>query len=119
MNGYGILYYEDQRIAYEGEWKDDMFSGKGSLYNECVEMVSGEVLEEIKEGFGQVWVRYEGDFVRDVKEGVGQIDFSNKEKIIGQFRGDKLNGICTYFKKDGRCFTGLWVDNVLKNKMVV
>lgn len=34
MNGYGKLYYQSDRIAYEGEWLKDQFHGKGKLYNE-------------------------------------------------------------------------------------
>jgi len=33
MNGKGVLYYPDNSIAYEGEWKDDQLSGYGTLYN--------------------------------------------------------------------------------------
>lgn len=33
MNGYGKLFYQSGRIAYEGYWQNDQFDGKGTLYN--------------------------------------------------------------------------------------
>jgi len=33
MNGYGKLYYQSNTIAYEGDWVDDQFQGRGKLYN--------------------------------------------------------------------------------------
>lgn len=34
MNGKGILYYNKDFPAYDGEWCDDQFHGYGILYNE-------------------------------------------------------------------------------------
>jgi hypothetical protein len=34
MEGFGKLYYQSGKLAYEGEWKKDQFMGKGILYNE-------------------------------------------------------------------------------------
>lgn len=33
MEGNGRLVYQSQKVAYEGQWKNDQFSGKGILYN--------------------------------------------------------------------------------------
>ena len=33
MTGYGKLFYQSGRIAYEGYWENDKFDGKGTLYN--------------------------------------------------------------------------------------
>lgn len=40
MEGHGSLYYQSGKLAYEGEWMDDQFSGKGILYNEYPEQLS-------------------------------------------------------------------------------
>lgn len=32
-NGYGVLYYPDDKIAYEGNWSNGDFHGKGKLFN--------------------------------------------------------------------------------------
>jgi hypothetical protein len=34
MEGRGCLYYQSGKLAYEGEWVNDQFSGAGTLYNE-------------------------------------------------------------------------------------
>lgn len=34
MQGKGKLFYQSGKLAYEGEWYSDQFSGKGTLYNE-------------------------------------------------------------------------------------
>jgi hypothetical protein len=31
--GKGVLKYPDGRVKYEGNWKDDLFSGDGCLYH--------------------------------------------------------------------------------------
>jgi hypothetical protein len=32
MDGYGKLYYQSGKIAYEGNWHDDQFQGFGKKY---------------------------------------------------------------------------------------
>lgn len=34
MDGKGVLYYPNNSIAYDGEWKEDQLEGIGTLYNE-------------------------------------------------------------------------------------
>lgn len=34
MEGFGKLYYQSGKIAYEGQWRNDQFYGNGILYNE-------------------------------------------------------------------------------------
>lgn len=34
MNGWGKLYYNCGKIAYEGYWKNDEFHGFGKVYND-------------------------------------------------------------------------------------
>ena len=34
MDGYGKLYYEGGKLAYEGEWSQDEFNGIGKVYND-------------------------------------------------------------------------------------
>jgi hypothetical protein len=33
MEGFGTLYYQSNRKAFEGMWLNDQFQGKGKLYN--------------------------------------------------------------------------------------
>ena len=41
MNGYGTLYYNEGSIAYQGNWVNDEFQGKGILYNDSIENIKG------------------------------------------------------------------------------
>jgi hypothetical protein len=34
MSGQGKLFYQSGKIAYDGNWSNDQFSGLGVLYNE-------------------------------------------------------------------------------------
>ena len=34
MQGKGKLYYESGKLAYQGQWSNDTFTGKGVLYND-------------------------------------------------------------------------------------
>ena len=34
MEGFGVLYYQSNRKAYEGQWVNDQFHGQGTLFND-------------------------------------------------------------------------------------
>jgi hypothetical protein len=34
MDGFGRLYYEGGKLAYEGSWSQDEFNGFGKVYND-------------------------------------------------------------------------------------
>ena len=34
MDGWGKLFYEGGKLAYEGHWKQDEFHGFGKVYND-------------------------------------------------------------------------------------
>jgi hypothetical protein len=38
MNGYGKLYYDNGLLAYDGQWYQDEFHGRGKVYNDSAEM---------------------------------------------------------------------------------
>lgn len=38
----GTLYYASGKPAYEGQWVNDKFEGKGTLYNEEPQVLYGE-----------------------------------------------------------------------------
>ena len=41
MNGYGTLYYQEGSIAYQGNWANDLFQGKGILHNDNTSIIKG------------------------------------------------------------------------------
>ena len=55
--GYGIFsWWKDSNIKYEGEWRDDIFHGNGSMSWPDGSIYSGEWVSGKREGVGtMVW----------------------------------------------------------------
>lgn len=49
LNGYGTLYTADGNIAYEGEWKDGQFEGKGRRYVDATHAYVGTFVDNLPE----------------------------------------------------------------------
>ena len=67
MHGWGKLFYEGGKLAYEGNWAHDEFHGYGKVYNDNpVELDCGfdytnfDLLEDY-------WEYYEGMLANDTK----------------------------------------------------
>jgi hypothetical protein len=60
MEGHGKLYYQSDRLAYEGEWLNDQFSGKGTLYNEFPEPLTDSFNYRNFDEIEEYWTKYEG-----------------------------------------------------------
>jgi len=67
MQGYGKLYYSDGALAYEGEWLNNQFNGKGIVLNEDPQPLEGEFDYTDFDTLGEHWRSYEGEFVIDSK----------------------------------------------------
>lgn len=77
MFGRGVLYYPNNEIAYDGEWKNDQLSGKGTLYNEEILPLHRTFDYKDWEGVDDYWIKYEGTFSDDSKNGQGRLYLSN------------------------------------------
>lgn len=62
MNGYGRLFYQSDKLAYEGEWLDDQFHGLGKLYNEFPQRLAGGFDFRNFDDIDEYWEYYEGTF---------------------------------------------------------
>ena len=113
MEGYGVLYYPNGVKAYEGEWFEDKFNGKGVVYNESSVHLEEPFNYKNFEELGDTWVKYEGDFREDSKEGVGTLFLSNGDRFTGTFVNDSVHGRGTYFKSNGPIISGEWMYNKL------
>lgn len=67
MDGWGRLYYEGGKLAYEGYWAQDQFNGLGKVYNdnpaaltEPFDYTNFDFLEDY-------WEYYEGMLMKDTK----------------------------------------------------
>ena len=113
MDGFGKLYYPNEKLAYEGEWKNNAFNGKGKVYNEepvelaySFDFTNFDYLQDH-------WDSYEGDFVNDYKEGHGTLILVNGEKYVGEFKQDMIHGRGTFYKITNENVEGEWSSNQL------
>lgn len=84
-----------QQSDYKGEFKNDVFHGKGKL--------------------ATLKFDYEGNFIEGKKEGYGLITYKNKDTYAGVFKADQYHGQGTlnYFEKK-ESFKGEFENNAFK-----
>lgn len=58
MSGTGKLYYQSGKLAYEGEWRNDQFMGKGVLYNEVPDILEREFNYTNFDEVDEFWTKY-------------------------------------------------------------
>ena len=118
MNGFGKLFWDEQKIRYEGNFQDGRFHGRGTEYNGGRNFV-GHADEEdsIDEGFVRMqkdnWLKYEGNFKEDKREGQGIAHFKNG-KWMGNFKFGQPNGEGIFMSSNGKKFKGIWKDGILQ-----
>ena len=93
MGGFGVLYYTSGKVAYEGEWKNDAFEGRGAIFNEDVDVINGK--EVNYKDFGKsdnakLWKSYSGDFKKDKKNGVGTLGLEQEKNWLEVLKMIKL-----------------------------
>ena len=91
--GKGILYYNNVKY-YEGDWKNDMWEGKGKEYD-----------TETKK------LRYVGQFKGDRYEGQGTYYYRDGAKYVGQWKEGTINGQGTYYYNKGGKYVGQWKES--------
>lgn len=79
MTGFGRLYYQSGKLAYEGNWLEDTFNGLGVLYNENAHKLDHPFDYTSFERVDDYWTMYEGYFRGDLKHGRGKLYLSNDE----------------------------------------
>jgi len=108
MEGQGKLYYSNGQLAYDGEWLNNQFNGKGIVLNEEPQPLDQDFNFEDFDQLGEHWKSYEGDFVLDSKEGMGTLLLINGEKYIGSFKEDMIHGEGEFHKTNGEVISGQW-----------
>ena len=58
MEGLGSLYYAENHPCYEGSWKEDMFNGFGTLYNEKPTILNEQFDYSNFELLEMGWIKY-------------------------------------------------------------
>lgn len=100
IEGNGLFYSQEKKMLYQGQFKNNLFEGKG---------------EQNFENFGNE-ITYEGMFKKGKREGKGKILYGDGNMYEGEFFDDKFNGDGTFKWKDGRIYKGKWKDNQMNGK---
>ena len=94
--GYGIYYFY-KGGKYEGEFHHNLLEGYGVIFNDNNKIIfEGEVKKNEENGYGIYYYlngdRYEGEFKNDEIYGYGSIYLSNGDKYEGVFKNGKNYG---------------------------
>ncbi len=112
MDGIGKLVNSFDFVVYEGQFKRDMFHGRGVLNNSQVEKEPFDGNTDFTKAGGK-WVKYEGDFREDLRHGVGRLTFNNGDIFEGIFVKDVIEGRGEYRRINGTVVKGVWRKNNL------
>ena len=77
MQGQGLLFYPDGRLAYEGEWHHGQFDGRGITFNSDPAILRTYFDFTNFNKLSDEWVSYEGEFQSDDMHGQGKWVLSN------------------------------------------
>ncbi len=53
LNGFGILFFPNSNVYYEGQWKDGKRSGGGTSIDESGNKYVGEYENDLQSGYGE------------------------------------------------------------------
>jgi len=113
--GYGVLKRADNSVIYEGDYRNDVMSGRGTYYFQDGTKYIGEFFNNTFNGFGcYEWpnkARYEGPYKDGKRHGHhGVYMWSDGQKYDGDWEYDKRvgHGIMRYI--NGDYYDGEWKD---------
>ena len=112
--GNGLFLSKENQEIYRGEFKNDLYHGKGRLQNTKARILREKINYMDFGRFNDAWVMYEGEFYKGKKQGVGVMIMGNGEKFEGQFKEDRIEGKGKFHKSDGAIVEAVWIDNKLK-----
>ncbi|QNK55064.1 stalk domain-containing protein [Paenibacillus sp. PAMC21692] len=117
IEGRGTLYDPGHRKSYyEGEFKNNLFHGKGKLVTRDGSYFEGEFVNGLLEGSGKIVdadgsLVYIGDFNGHKLHGEGTIYYSEGTYYKGSFQHGTLNGQGEYYIDGKIDFSGEFIDN--------
>lgn len=128
-NGFGVLLDEDNRIIFQGQFKDNAKHGIGAVFTylpERVKVFEGRYRNNLKNGKGQVLnpdrvVIFEGDFADDLRNGEGTEYYEDGLlKFEGSFKDDVRDGEGVEYYRNGVVKSrGNWKDGALHGPNVI
>lgn len=110
VSGYGVMMFEGETGAYEGEWKYGFPNGKGKLIDPRGNTWEGEYVQGFPWGKQVLIVPesfvYEGNLFYGRKNGKGKIVYKNGEIYDGDWVNDTMEGTGTYYFNPTYHYTG-------------
>lgn len=86
-----MVVYQDDKVAYIGQTKNDQFHGEGTIYY----YESGDL--------------FQGNFMNGLKNGHGNIHYYNGDKYVGNFFKDEIHGVGKYISGNGYIYEGNFI----------
>ena len=103
-----------KEFEYEGEYKDGLRDGQGTLTYADGRMYVGEFKDGLKHGQGTyTWAdggHYVGEFFLDKRHGQGKMIYANGDLYEGEFKYDQRDGQGTYTWANGAQYVGEFKD---------
>mmetsp|Transcript_26560 Transcript_26560/g.62775 ORF Transcript_26560/g.62775 Transcript_26560/m.62775 type:complete len:619 (-) Transcript_26560:224-2080(-) len=114
-NGYHVKTWGDGS-RYEGEWVDDMMTGRGFMVWADGRRYDGEWYENRCNGRGVLTYkdgrRYEGEYKMDKMHGRGVYIWAEGARYEGEYKEDKKNGRGVQTWPSGARYEGEYVDSM-------
>ena len=101
---------------YEGEFKDDKRTGRGTYYWASGNRYEGEFVDGDFNGWGKkYWAsgkRYEGEWKNDKRTGRGTFYWANGDRYEGELKDDKRTGRGTFYHANGTWCEGRYLNDL-------
>jgi hypothetical protein len=127
IHGRGVLSFPENdilnRTSYDGEWKENALSGKGTFIWKTGQKYVGEWLNDTRHGYGVLTfaedataLSYDGEWKEGEKSGKGTFTWKNGQKYVGEWLNNMFHGhgFLKYPENDilnRTSFDGEWKEN--------
>ena len=116
-NGYGIKYYSNGNILYEGYFMNGKFEGNGKYIYDDGDYFIGQFKNGLRHGNGTLHykngnIAFEGEYINGKSEGNGKYIYENGNYYIGQWKNGLKNGKGIMYYSNGKImYEGDWIND--------
>ncbi|KAM3139736.1 hypothetical protein pb186bvf_008194 [Paramecium bursaria] len=119
-SGLGSLFDANGKLIYTGEWKEDMFWGKGKLIFQDEKVKNLQL--KMFTNFNNVKLNrdtYSGNFIKGILTGIGQMVFFDQNKKTYIYYGNFQNGVfhgngVVISESNQDSIEGEWINGILQ-----